>query len=62
MIQVVTSLINAMIRPRSVLALADQQTGAHAQGIPMTQLTEEQLQQVTGSGPHGSWGDEPVGG
>ena len=62
MIHVVTSLIHAMTRPRSGLALADEQDDTRAQGTPMTQLTEEELRQVAGSGPHGSWGDGPVNG
>jgi hypothetical protein len=63
--QLVTSLINAMNRSRSGLAEVDEQTGAQAQGTPMTELTSLELRCVAGGdgegdGPHGSWSSEPA--
>ena len=65
--QLVDSLINAMHRSRSGLAECDEQTGAQAQGTPMTELKVSDLRFVAGGddagvgpeGPHGSWGSDP---
>jgi hypothetical protein len=62
--QLVSSLITAMNRSRSGLAETDDQTGAQAQGTPMTELKASELRVVAGGGndvlgPHGSWGNEP---
>ena len=61
--QLVDSLINAMNRSRSGPAEGEEQTGARAQGTPMTELTPLELRCVAGGdgegdGPHGSWGAE----
>jgi len=63
---VVTSLFTAMNRSRTGLARVGERTGAPAQGTPMTQLSSVQLRFVVGgddgaaSGPHGSWGTNPI--
>ena len=60
---VVTSLFTAMSPSRTGHARVGEQTGAQAQGTPMTQLTTEQLRHVAGgvgNGPHGSWSVPPL--
>jgi len=65
--QLVDSLLNAMNRSRSGVAGSDEETGARAQGTPMTELTAAELRFVVGGdgegdgktpGPHGSWGTD----
>jgi hypothetical protein len=59
---VVTSLFTAMSHSRSGHARVGGQTGAQAQGTPMTRLTAEQLRHVAGGedqGPKGTWNLPP---
>jgi hypothetical protein len=58
---VFSSLINAMKCPRGGLAEGDVQTGARAQGMPMSQLASFELRLVVGGDtsadlPKTSWG------